>query len=65
MKIYETISFEQLNAFDFTELDDFKSFTHSSRLFEILDNGTYVVGGFVKSTKKFHLITLHMIQLRK
>ena len=40
MKINETISFEQLNAFDFKELDDFKSFTHSSKLFEILDNNT-------------------------
>jgi hypothetical protein len=40
MKINENISFEQLNAFDFKELEDFKSFTHSSKLFEILDNNT-------------------------
>ena len=43
-------------VFNFKELEISKSFTYPSRLFEIQDNGTYVVGGFVTSTQKFHLI---------
>ncbi len=54
--IKETISFDQLFRFDFKELEISKSFTYQSRLFEILDNGNYVIGGFVTGTHKSHVL---------
>jgi hypothetical protein len=54
--IKETISFDQLFRFDFKELEISKSFTYQSRLFEILDNGNYVIGGFVTGTQKSHVL---------
>jgi len=53
--ISEMISFEKLFLFNFKDHEGSKSFTHPSRLFEAMDNGTYVVGGFVTKTQKFHL----------
>ena len=52
MIVRETINFEKFFVFNFKEFDITNSFTHPSRLFEILDNGTYVVGGFVTKTIK-------------
>jgi hypothetical protein len=52
----EIINFEKMNIFKFSEVEsNSHKFTSKSRLFEILDNGTYVVGGYVLKTKKFHL----------
>jgi hypothetical protein len=52
----EFINFEKLNIFKFSEVEsNSHKFTSKSRLFEILDNGTYVVGGYVLKTRKFHL----------
>jgi len=65
MIIKETINFEKLYVFNFKELEISKSFTYPSRLFEILDNGTYVVGGFVTKTQKFHLIIYDPIKKTK
>jgi hypothetical protein len=52
-------------VFNFKELEISKSFTHPSRLFEIQDNGTYLVGGFVTKTQKFHLIIYDPIKKTK
>lgn len=65
MVIKETISFEQMYLYDFKEHDDCKSFTHKSRLFEILENGKYVIGGFAPSTQKFHLFIYDPIKKLK
>jgi hypothetical protein len=65
MIIKETINFEKLYVFNFKELEISKSFTYPSRLFEIQDNGTYVVGGFVTSTQKFHLLIYDPIKKLK
>jgi hypothetical protein len=51
--------------FDFKEHDDCKSFTHQSRLFEKLDNGSNIIGGFVTSTQKFHLFIYDPIKKLK
>jgi hypothetical protein len=56
MIVKETINFEKLFVFNFKEFDITNSFTHPSRLFEIQDNGTYLVSGFVTKTQKFHLM---------
>jgi len=57
IKIEETISYEQLNIFNFKEVEFYDEiFTFPSRKFHLLDNGTYVIGGFVTSTQKSHLI---------
>ena len=56
MKIKETFGFKKMYLFNFKDHEDSKSFTQPSRLFKILDNGTYVVGGF---------IYLYIILLRK
>ena len=68
--IYIYCLFDKLNIFKFEEVE-FKKITNiskksysfyveyltiPSRLFEILNNGTYVIGGYVTSTQKFHLI---------
>jgi hypothetical protein len=65
MIIKETISLEKLHLFKFKELEIFDSFTIPSRIFEILENGTYVVGGFVTSTRKSHLFIYDPIMKTK
>jgi hypothetical protein len=50
---------------DFKEHDDCKSFTHKSRLFEILENGKYLIGGFLTGTQKFHLFIYDPIRKLK
>jgi hypothetical protein len=56
MQLKETISFEKLNILKFKEVETKDQvFTLPSRLFEVLDNGMYVIGGFVTHTKQFHL----------
>ncbi len=63
MKIKETIVFEKLNIFKFKEIETSQmTLTLPSRLFEILDNGTFVIGGFVTSTKLFHLFIFDPIK---
>jgi hypothetical protein len=65
MKIKETFGFKKMYLFNFNDHEDSKSFTHPSRLFEMLDNGTYVVGGFVSKTQKFHLFIYDPIMKTK
>jgi hypothetical protein len=69
MIIKETIGIDKLNIFKFEEVE-FKKITNiskksysfyveyltiPSRLFEILNNGTYVIGGFCSNSQEFHL----------
>ena len=53
MKIKETFGFKKMYLFNFKDHEDSKSFIHPSKLFEILDNGTYLIGGFVSKTHLF------------
>jgi len=66
IKIEETMSSEKLNIFKFKEVErNNQTFTLPSRQFHLLDNGTYVVGGYVTSTQKSHLIIYDPIKKRK
>ncbi len=66
MELKETILFENLNIFQFKEVEsNDQKFTLPSRLFEILDNGSYVVGGYVSKTKNFHLFIYDPIKKLK
>ena len=57
MQLHENISFERLKIFKFKEIEKKgKVFTGPSKIFEVLDNGMYVVGGYVTQTRKSHLL---------
>ncbi len=51
--------------FDCKKHDDCKSFTNKSRLFEILENGKYLIGGFLTGTQKSHLFIYDPIKKLK
>jgi len=71
IKINETIDFEKLNIFKYKEFvfqqsgERNASFSLPSRIFEIMDNGNYVVGGYVTSTQKSHLFIYDPIKKTK
>jgi len=66
IEIEEAISFAQLNIFKFKEVEfNNQTFTLPSRIFEILESGNYLVGGFVASTQKSHLFIYDPIKKRK
>jgi len=63
MQLKETISFDKLNILKFREVETKEqSFTLSSRIFEILDNGFYIIAGYSKQTKMSHLFTFDPIK---
>ncbi len=65
IKIVEKIGFEDLKIFKFCSGISNSTFTYPSRLFEVMDNGTYVAGGYLTSSKKFHLFTYDPIKKTK
>ena len=66
IKIEETIRYENMNIFKFKEVEcNNQTFTLSIRIFEITDNGNYVVGGYVTSTQKSHLFVYDPIKKTK